>query len=176
MRIAGTVQDSIVDGPGLRFVVFTQGCTHNCPGCHNPETHDISGGKEVSEELLIRALLHNPLTDGLTLSGGDPFLQAEACAKLAGAAKAAGLTVFTYTGYLFETLVAPEAPASWRTLLEKTDVLVDGPFLLAEKTHCCVWRGSRNQRLIDVQASLCEKRPVLWAPPIRPLSFTRPEF
>lgn len=176
MRIAGTVQDSIVDGPGLRFVVFAQGCLHNCHGCQNPETHDPAGGTAVSVDALIRAMTQNPLTDGLTLSGGDPFLQAEDCARLARAAHEANLTVWTYTGYLYETLAAPEAPASWRALLEETDVLVDGPFLLSQKSHCCVWRGSRNQRLIHVRESLRKKRPVLWAPPAHPLPFERPEF
>ncbi|MEG0321780.1 MAG: 4Fe-4S single cluster domain-containing protein, partial [Oscillospiraceae bacterium] len=105
MRIASTISDSIVDGPGLRFTVFTQGCPHGCPGCHNPDTHDPNGGSEVSLEDLAAKMLKNPLTDGLTLSGGDPFTQAADCAALAQMAKKAGLNIWAYTGYTYENLV-----------------------------------------------------------------------
>ncbi|MDR0838823.1 MAG: anaerobic ribonucleoside-triphosphate reductase activating protein [Oscillospiraceae bacterium] len=152
MKIAGTVQDSIVDGPGLRFTVFTQGCPHGCEGCHNPETHDPGGGEERATAEIIREMLSNPLTDGLTLSGGEPFAQAAECAELAGAAKDAGLNVWTYTGYVFEELAALGDAA--RRLLELTDVLVDGRFELAERSLELRWRGSRNQRIIDVARSL----------------------
>ena len=100
MRIANTVSDSIVDGPGLRFTVFTQGCPHRCPGCHNPCTHDPAGGREVSVAELAAELSGNPLTDGLTLSGGEPFCQAAECAALARIARERGLNVWAYTGYL----------------------------------------------------------------------------
>ena len=146
MRISQLVQDSIVDGPGLRFVVFTQGCTHACPGCHNPGTHDVAGGMEMSVEGVIAEMQKNPLTDGLTLSGGEPFLQAEDCAKIARVARAGGLNVWCYTGYTLETLKQmPEA----QVLLAEIDVLVDGPFLLAQKDLRLVWRGSENQRVIE---------------------------
>ena len=104
MRIANLISDSIVDGPGLRLTVFTQGCPHRCPGCQNPETHDPSGGREVSVAELAAELDKNPLLQGLTLSGGDPFFQAEECAALAREAKARGLDVWTYTGYTYEAL------------------------------------------------------------------------
>jgi anaerobic ribonucleoside-triphosphate reductase activating protein len=153
MRIAGLVQDSIVDGPGLRFTIFTQGCPHRCEGCHNPETHDPDGGREITVAEVIRQLLSNPLTDGITLSGGEPFLQAGDCAQIAEAAKKAGLNVWTYTGYTFEQLFNLSDP-DIRRLLSLTDVLVDGPFVLAERSLSIKWRGSKNQRLIDVRRSL----------------------
>lgn len=160
MRIAGTVQDSIVDGPGLRFTLFTQGCPHHCAGCHNPETHDPNGGTETTAEEMIRQMLSNPLTDGLTLSGGEPFLQAFDCAAVAGAAKEAGLNVWTYTGYTFDKLKAMDDPGIQK-LLALTDVLVDGPFILSERSLNIKWRGSTNQRLIDVPKSLAEGHAVI---------------
>jgi anaerobic ribonucleoside-triphosphate reductase activating protein len=161
MRIAGTVQDSIVDGPGFRFTVFTQGCPHHCEGCHNPETHDPSGGSEMTVEELVKQLYSNPLTDGLTLSGGEPFMQPGDCARLAQAAKDKGLNIWTYTGYTFERLLSmSKTTPEIMDLLKLTDVLVDGPFVLAERSLSIKWRGSRNQRLIDVKRSLAEGKPV----------------
>lgn len=159
MRIAGLMQDSIVDGPGLRFAVFTQGCPHRCPGCHNPESHDPAGGSEMSVETVIEKMLSNPLTDGVTLTGGEPFLQPASCAKIAQAAKKAGLNVWTYSGWTFEELVSLPDPDAHK-LLSLTDVLVDGRFVLSERSLNIRWRGSRNQRLIDVQKSLEEGRAV----------------
>ena len=149
MRIANTVSDSIVDGPGLRFTVFTQGCPHRCPGCHNPGTHDPAGGREVSVAELAAELSGNPLTDGLTLSGGEPFCQAAECAALARIARERGLNVWAYTGYTYKRLLAGEVPDAL-ALLEQVDVLVDGPFVEAEKSYAALFRGSANQRLIDV--------------------------
>lgn len=174
MRLADTVNDSIVDGPGLRFTVFTQGCPHRCPGCHNPETHDPKGGKDVSLEELEAQMRKNPLLSGLTLSGGEPFAQAEACAALARVAHALGLNVWTYTGYLCETLLRQNDPA-WTALLRETDVLVDGPFLQQEKTYGIPFRGSRNQRLIRVPESLAQGQVVLWETPDPLAKFTVPE-
>ena len=161
MRIANTVNDSIVDGHGLRFTVFTQGCPHHCPGCHNPGTHDAAGGREATLEELVEQMKKNPLIEGITLSGGEPFVQAAACADLARAAHGLGLNVWTYTGYLFEHLRDAGDPA-WTALLAETDVLVDGPFLQKEKSYELHFRGSRNQRLIDVPASLAQGKVVLW--------------
>jgi anaerobic ribonucleoside-triphosphate reductase activating protein len=155
VRVAGTVQDSIVDGPGLRFTVFTQGCPHRCEGCHNPATHDPSGGTERAVNDIIAEMLANPLTDGLTLSGGEPFAQARECAAIAEAARRRGLSVWTYTGYTFEDLIKA-GDADTRRLLELTDTLVDGRFILSERTLEYPFRGSRNQRLIDVPRSLCD--------------------
>ena len=174
MRIANTVNDSIVDGPGLRFTVFTQSCPHHCPGCHNPDTHDPQGGTEVPVEDLAAMMGKNPLIQGLTLSGGEPFAQAADCARLAKAAHAVGWTVWTYTGYLFETILAKEDPA-WRALLEETDVLVDGPFLEKEKSYELRFRGSRNQRLIRVKESLAQGKAVLWTQSDPLAKFTIPE-
>ena len=153
MRIFGLVQDSIVDGPGFRFTCFVQGCPHHCLGCHNPESHDPRGGKEMTVEEVEAELLKNPLTDGLTLSGGEPFAQAEDCLKLAKTAHEHGLNVWSYSGWTFEHLRDAGTEAQ-RALLAELDVLVDGPFLLAERTLSLPWRGSRNQRVIDVPASL----------------------
>ncbi len=163
MRIAGTVQDSIVDGPGFRFTVFTQGCSHHCPGCHNPQTHDPSGGTEHTVEELLERMRSNPLTDGLTLSGGEPFEQPEECLLLAQGAHESGLNVWSYTGYLFEFL-RDQGTEAQKALLRELDVLVDGPFLLEQRTLSLPWRGSRNQRVIDVPKSLENGDVVLFQP------------
>ena len=174
MRIASTISDSIVDGPGLRFTVFTQGCAHACPGCHNPETHDIAGGHEERVETLAELMGSNPLTGGLTLSGGDPFLQAADCAALAKIAHAQGKDVWTYTGYTWEAVLAAGRP-DWRALLEETDVLVDGPFVREKKAYAARFRGSTNQRLIDVKKSLEAGAVVLWEQRDHLAHFTVPE-
>ena len=153
MRIAGVVNDSIVDGPGLRLAVFAQGCPHHCPGCHNPQTHDFDGGEVADTEEIIEKMIKNPLLDGVTLTGGEPFCQPEACMEIARAAHAAGLNVWSYTGYTFEHLLK-EGTEPQRALLRELDVLVDGPFLLARRTLNCRFRGSNNQRWILVRESL----------------------
>jgi len=136
-------------------VVFTQGCELHCEGCHNPETQDIDGGLEKTVGEIVADMRGNPLTDGLTLSGGEPFLQAEECAKLASAARESGLNVWVYSGYTFEELIVrAESVQAVRDLLNFTDVLVDGPFVLAGRTLSLRWRGSRNQRMIDVPESI----------------------
>ncbi|MBQ8506009.1 MAG: anaerobic ribonucleoside-triphosphate reductase activating protein [Clostridia bacterium] len=152
IRIAGIVNDSIVDGPGFRLTIFTQGCPHHCPGCHNPQTHDFSGGREEETAKILDQMRENPLLDGITLSGGEPFCQSGACAEIARGARAAGLNVWCYTGYTFEELVAGKS--EWMELLREIDVLVDGRFILEKKTLECRFRGSSNQRLIDVKKSL----------------------
>ena len=154
MRICNTVQDSIVDGPGLRFVVFLQGCTLNCPECHNPQTHDLNGGYLVSIHDILEQIDRNPLLKGLTISGGEPFLQAERAAVLARSARDRGLNVWCFTGKTWEELTKSDAPPEWGLLLEQTDVLVDGPFISKKRTLAMPWRGSGNQRVIDVQSSL----------------------
>ena len=147
MRIAGIVNDSIVDGPGLRLAIFAQGCPHHCPGCHNPESHDFAGGSDMDTEKIIARMDANPLLDGITLTGGEPFEQPDACRILADAAHARGLNVWAYSGYTIEQLCAvPEK----RRLLEACDVLVDGPFLLAERSLDLRFRGSKNQRVLKV--------------------------
>lgn len=166
IRIAGTVNDSIVDGPGIRFTVFTQGCPHQCPGCHNPESHDPSGGREATVAQLMDKIKGNPLLDGVTLSGGEPFAQAEACAVIAEGAHELGLNVWTYTGYTYEYLQKnQQGNPGWQRLLDSTDVLVDGPFLQGEKSLELVFCGSRNQRLIDMKKTRESQSIVLWQRP-----------
>ena len=161
IRIAGIENDSIVDGPGFRLAVFTQGCPHRCPGCHNPETHPFDGGKEVDTDKIIRMMEENPLLDGVTLTGGDPFCQPAACAVIAKAARSLGLNVWAYSGWTYEELIKKaEADQDIMDVLNHTDVLIDGPFRLAEKTLELRFRGSKNQRQIDVKKSLSEGKAV----------------
>ena len=160
IRIAGIVNDSIVDGPGFRLAVFTQGCIHACPGCHNPKTHDFNGGYDIDTDAIVLQAKENILLDGVTLSGGEPFCQSEACAEIAKGAKKLGLNVWCYTGYTYEELL--EGDESWLSLLKNIDVLVDGRFEIEKKTLSCRFRGSSNQRLIDVQASLAKGEAVLY--------------
>lgn len=143
IRIAGVVPESFVDGAGIRYAVFMQGCLRRCAGCHNPNTHDLNGGRLVDTEELIAGMKRNSLLTGLTLSGGEPFLQDEAATELAKAAKRIGLNVWCFTGYRFEDL-----PHS--TLINYVDVLVDGEFILAKRDLNLKFRGSSNQRLIDL--------------------------
>ena len=160
MRIAGIVQDSIVDGPGLRFTVFVQGCHHRCPGCQNPHTHDPAGGWDCTLEELICRLRSNPLTDGLSLSGGEPFDQPVECLALAQAAHRMGMDVWCWTGGIYEDL-RDHGTAAQRSFLADIDVLVDGPFLIAQRTLSLPWRGSRNQRIILVPDSLRAGRTIV---------------
>ncbi|MBR4362733.1 MAG: anaerobic ribonucleoside-triphosphate reductase activating protein [Ruminococcus sp.] len=160
LRIAGTANDSIVDGPGIRYTIFTQGCPHNCKGCHNPQTHDFSGGELVDTDTLLEKAKENPLLDGVTFSGGEPFCQAEALADLGRKLKDAGLNIITYTGYTFEHLYEHRTENGWGSLLEVTDYLIDGPFILEQKDWVIKFRGSSNQRYINCQASLKEGRAV----------------
>ena len=148
MRLSGIVEESIVDGPGLRYVLFTQGCPHHCKGCHNPQTHSFEGGFLLSAEAALVQLQENPLLSGITLSGGEPFEQAEALCALAEGAKALGKSVMAYTGYVFEDLLARNDPWTNR-LLELTDVLVDGPYKEELRDLELQFRGSANQRLLD---------------------------
>lgn len=164
IRIFGLAEDSIVDGPGYRFAVFTQGCPHGCPGCHNPESHGFDGGRVMDTGDIIRRFDGNPLMDGITLSGGDPLCQPEACLELARAARDRKWTVWCYTGYTWEALRRENDPARM-ALLREVDVLVDGPFLLAERSLSLSYCGSRNQRLIDVPKTLAAGEIVLWSPP-----------
>lgn len=159
IRLAGLMNDSIVDGPGMRLAVFTQGCPHHCPGCHNPQSHDFEGGEWGDTDEILAMAEENILLDGITLTGGEPFCQPEPCADIARRAHAAGLNVWCYTGYLFETLA--KGTTEQQELLQHIDVLVDGSFLMAEKTLDKRFRGSANQRIIDVPASLAANQLVL---------------
>ena len=143
--------DSIVDGEGLRSVIWTQGCSHHCKECQNPETWDFNAGVEVDTEDVKMEIDNLSLQDGITLSGGDPFFQAKACTEIARYAKEKGLNVWAYTGFLFENLLKVE---EMRGLLKYVDVLVDGPFELDKKSLTLNYRGSSNQRIINVPKSL----------------------
>ena len=161
LRLSAPVQfDSIVDGEGLRAVVWTQGCPHGCPGCHNPQTHPFDGGTSVASEILLKQLKAHFYLDGVTFSGGEPMAQAAACGELAQAVHQLGMNVWCYTGYTWEALMEAQDPDQ-RMFLEQIDVLIDGPFLLAQKSLNLRFRGSANQRLIDVKASLKAQRVVL---------------
>jgi len=145
-----------VDGPGVRCVVFAQGCPHRCPGCHNPETWDITGGQERTAREIMRAIRKLPKgVSGVTFSGGEPFLQAGEVAELTVKCKEIGLNVATYTGYRYEELLKlsktnPDAAL----LLENTDILIDGPYDKERKDISLRFRGSNNQKIIDMKASL----------------------
>lgn len=156
IRLAREIEyDSIVDGEGLRAVIWTQGCIHNCPGCHNAQTHSLSGGflKDIEE---IKNEINNlTFQDGITLSGGDPILQIDACLEIAKYAQTRDLNVWCYTGYTFEQLlVMTKTKPNLLELLQNIDVLVDGKFILDEKSLNLKFKGSRNQRIIDVKKSL----------------------
>ena len=158
LNLSGIVGDSIVDGPGIRTTVFAQGCPHRCPGCHNPETWPFEGGTEMDEEQILAIVRSNPLCRGVTFSGGEPFAQAEGFARLGRLLKQAGYEVAAYSGYTFEELL--DGTPAQRELLETVDVLIDGPFLIGERSLELVFRGSRNQRILNVLASLQSGAPV----------------
>ena len=152
LDLSGIVGDSIVDGPGIRTTVFSQGCPHHCPGCHNPETWEFGCGTAMEEERIAEIVRSNPLCRGVTFSGGEPFAQAEGFAKLARLLKEKGYEVASYSGYTFEQLL--RGTPGQRELLRSIDVLIDGPFVMAERSLELSFRGSRNQRIIDVPKSL----------------------
>lgn len=156
LQVAGFAGDSIVDGPGLRFTVFFQGCPHHCPGCHNPETWPFKGGTPFTPEQLIQMAKKNPLCRGITLSGGEPFAQAgPEMLEFVRLARAAGYEVASYTGYTFEELYQHGTPAQ-KELLTLLDTLIDGPFVQAEMSLELRFRGSRNQRILDLPKSLAQ--------------------
>ena len=158
IRIAGLVPESYVDGDGIRFAIFMQGCLRNCAGCHNPETHALNGGRLFDTGEIISEIKKNPLLDGITLTGGEPLLQLDAANELACAAKNLGLSVWLYTGYTFE-----ELPPAAAILLESVDVLIDGAFVESQRDLELQFRGSSNQRIIDVKKTRAQNKIVLWS-------------
>ncbi len=158
LELSGIVSDSIVDGPGIRTTIFSQGCPHHCPGCHNPETWDFGCGTTVPVEAIVDMVRSNPLCKGVTFSGGEPFAQAAGFAKLAGLLKEKGYEVASYSGYTFEALL--NGSEDQKHLLEVIDILIDGPFLQEQKSLEIAFRGSCNQRILDVKKSLAEGRAV----------------
>lgn len=159
IRIAGKVDDSIVDGPGIRYTIFFQGCPHHCPGCHNPETHDFNGGhfEEIAD--IVKEIKKNPLLLGVTISGGEPFSQKEQLLSLVKKIKELNLNIMVYTGYTFEYLINLDNVT--KEILSSIDYLVDGPFILKERDLELIFRGSRNQRYIDVKKTLKENKIIL---------------
>ncbi|MFQ9427030.1 MAG: anaerobic ribonucleoside-triphosphate reductase activating protein [Anaerovoracaceae bacterium] len=151
IRIAGVVRESIVDGPGLRLAVFCQGCPHGCKDCHNPDTHDFCGGYDCEISKIVEAVKANPLLDGVTFSGGEPFCQPAAFCSLAAALKEArpDLNLMAYSGYTYEELTEMK-DMDVDELLSKIDLLVDGRFIAEQKDLTLLFRGSSNQRVIDM--------------------------
>ena len=162
LRIAGIEPESFVDGPGIRMTIFTQGCHHNCPGCQNPQTHDFNGGHFIDIQEILDMIDENPLLDGVTFSGGDPMDQAKALIPLAREIKERGMNLVIFTGYTYERLMdlMHERPELFE-LLTFADILIDGPFIMAKKSLEIKFRGSTNQRIIDVQESLLQGHVVL---------------
>lgn len=160
LRVAGIVKESIVDGPGFRYVIFAQGCTHGCKGCHNPDTHALDGGYTVNTDSLVVDIKQNKYIDGVTFSGGEPFLQADAFIHIAERLKESGMNIVCYTGFTFEQLISSGEESRIR-LLGLIDMLIDGPYVEELKDLSLTYRGSKNQRIIDVKASLKENRVVL---------------
>ena len=163
IRLAAYLQsDSIVDGEGIRTVIWTQGCPHHCLGCHNPETWSFDDGELVDVDLVCEIIDTLEGQDGITFSGGDPFAQPEQCAYIAKYARSKGLNIWSYTGYTWEELMElSKTNKDILNFLKELDVLVDGRFVLSQKSFSCIFRGSTNQRIIDVPKSLKAKKVVL---------------
>ena len=161
IRLFGCSPESIVDGKGLRYSIFVQGCNLNCPDCHNPESHDPEGGYEEDTEKLLKEIFENPLLDGVTFSGGEPFLQPQPLIEICKAVKGKNLNIWIYSGFTFEELLSSE-DEKVRELLSRADVLVDGPFDIQERSLELKFKGSRNQRLINVQESLKNNKIILF--------------
>lgn len=159
IKLSGIAYESLVNGPGMRRVFFAQGCKHNCKGCFNPDTHDFSGGDERDLDELIRDTLDNPIIRGITFSGGDPWEQAEEFSYMARQFRDKGLNVWCYTGYTFEYIVENmDKRLGWKELLNNIDVLVDGRFEEDKVQDGLRFRGSINQRIIDIKESLKDGR------------------
>ena len=151
IRLFGAVRESIVDGPGLRFVVFVQGCPHHCPGCHNPESHDPDGGYMSSTARIWQAASKNPMIRGITFSGGEPFLWGNELYEIGRVAREAGMDIVTYSGFTYEQLLEKaKREEGVRKLLTVTNYLIDGPFVEAQRDITLKFRGSSNQRILDV--------------------------
>lgn len=162
IRLAADLQlDSIVDGEGIRTVIWTQGCSHNCPSCHNPNTHDFNGGDLVDVEDVVYRLEELDGQDGVTFSGGDPMFQAKSCSYLAKKVHELGMNVWAYTGFTYEELIN-KGTKDILDFLSEIDVLIDGKFELDKKSLNLEFRGSSNQRIIDVKKSLENHEVILY--------------
>lgn len=155
IRLSGIAYESLVNGPGMRRVFFSQGCKHGCTGCFNEDTHEFNGGEDRNMDELIKDVLENPMIKGVTFSGGDPFERAEEFSYMAEYFKKSGLSVWSYTGYTFEYILKHiNERVGWKKLLDNLDVLVDGKFEESKTQDGLKYRGSTNQRIIDVKESL----------------------
>ncbi|MCR5820992.1 MAG: anaerobic ribonucleoside-triphosphate reductase activating protein [Bacteroidaceae bacterium] len=160
LRILSIIEDTTVDGPGFRTSIYCAGCTHHCPDCHNRHSWAMDGGDEYTTDQLMEIIKGDPFAKGVTFSGGDPMLQADGFAELAAAIRSqTDKNIWCYTGFTWEALMRMP---SKQKLLSLIDVLVDGPFIKAERDTELLFRGSRNQRLIDVPASLSAHKVILW--------------
>lgn len=164
IRLAGIARESIVDGPGIRFTIFAQGCPHHCIGCHNPDTHDFSGGSEIHTDKLLEEIDKNPLLAGVTFSGGEPFSQPDSFNVLAKEVKKRKLNIVIFTGYTYEELesMGNHHNTNIKALLDLTDILIDGRFLNEERDLTLQFRGSSNQRVIDMNATRESGSIILW--------------
>ncbi|MCE1255619.1 MAG: anaerobic ribonucleoside-triphosphate reductase activating protein [Anaerolineae bacterium] len=154
IRIAGISHESVSDGPGFRSVIFFQGCPHRCSGCHNTQTRDFDGGQLTRVESVLKDLQITPLISGITFSGGEPFAQAEAAAWLAERVKKLGLNLWVYSGFTWEELISDQATPGFSELIQLADVIVDGPYIKSQRNISQPYRGSTNQRMINVKQSL----------------------
>lgn len=150
IQIAGTIDDSIVDGDGIRYTVFVQGCSHHCKGCHNPETWNPQSGTISTTDKILEEYKKNPLLSGMTFSGGEPFEQPKPLIVLAEAVHKLGGDIWCYTGYTLEQLKTFKEKG-WKELLDNIDYLVDGPFILEQRDLTLKFRGSQNQRIWDMK-------------------------
>ena len=164
IRMYGTVEDSIVDGPGLRFSIFVQGCPHHCRGCHNPESWSIEGGYLQTLDSLVQEIKAAKLTQGVTLTGGEPFDQARQLIYVVRQLKQynPALSIWVYSGYYYEDLCSDKKGRGTKELLDICDVLVDGPFEQERNSYELIWKGSSNQRVIDLNKTREQGTIVLW--------------
>lgn len=161
LRLSGIVSESVVDGTGFRMTVFTQGCKHNCKGCQNPQTHPLSGGEEVDLKFILDEIDKDPLLDGITLSGGEPFLQPRPLAVLCEEVHKRGMNVWCYSGYTYEELEELSlSDDGVKALFDGVDVLVDGRFVESKLDLRLKFRGSSNQRILDMNKSRKAGAPV----------------
>lgn len=169
LRVAGIVRESIVDGDGIRYVLFLQGCKHGCKGCHNPETWNFDGGNEREQSDILEEILENPLIDGVTFSGGDPLFQASELINIVKELHDKDINMWLYTGFVFEDFILFKnnccknelVTRDMIELLQYIDVVVDGPFEIDNKSFDCKFRGSKNQRLINCKESLRQNEVIL---------------
>ena len=157
LKVAGFAKNSVVDGPGIRYTIFTQGCYHNCEGCHNPQTHNPNDGYFVDIDTIYKEIISDTTLSGVTFSGGEPFLQSEALSDLAFKLKTeTNLDIICYTGYTYDEImkIIEDGCHSYRRLLHNIDYLIDGKYDKNKTSLDCNWRGSTNQRIINVQKSI----------------------